>query len=87
MLGKKSLRIRLRYVQPSDIEPITPHIEVCTCLHWPENLVKNEIFTQSRTGADGKKADAFFPPLTAGVRLLPSSKLALPALLKQCVWL
>jgi hypothetical protein len=21
-------------------------------LHWPENLVKNEVFTQSHTGAD-----------------------------------
>jgi len=38
----------MRDVQTSDIEPITPQIEVCTCLHWPENLVKNEIFTQSR---------------------------------------
>ena len=40
----------MRDVQTSDIEPITPQIEVCTCLHWPENLVKNEIFTQSRAG-------------------------------------
>jgi len=66
----------MRDVQTSDIEPITPQIEVCTCLHWPENLVKNEIFTQSPSGADGPQRRLFSsasvracgPPLTGSVR-------------------
>ena len=37
----------MRDVQTSGIGP-KPSIWVCTRLHWPENLVKNEVFTQSR---------------------------------------
>jgi len=46
----------MRYVQTSDIGPITPQIEVCTRWHGPENLVKNEVFTQSPSGADAQQS-------------------------------
>src|SRR5215813_6191012 len=70
MLGKKSLRIRMRDVQTSDIEPITPQIEVCTCLHWPENLVKNEIFTQSHAWFGWYDGPARLAPMPAHLLLL-----------------
>ena len=62
----------MRDVQTSGIGP-KPSIWVCTRLHWPENLVKNEVFTQSRTGADALQLTlvprfSFRARLTAGVR-------------------